>query len=88
MSHVKLNDKECVLVQFYNERKKPVQVGFQAWLEDKENDINDVINKEMLIKWPLNVDIVSAKSMQRKLRNHKSEEWKFLVVKVIAVGGK
>lgn len=72
---------------FSNEKKKPIQVGFQAWLIDKENAINDIIDKEVLIKWPSNMDIVSAKAMERKLTKHKSEEWKYSVVKVIAAGG-
>lgn len=54
---------------------------------NQENVAND-INKEVLINWPVNVDIVSAKCMERKLSNCKADEWKILLVKILAVGGK
>lgn len=88
---LKLNDKECLLndkecLEICNERKKPVQVGFQAWLQNKENIAND-LNKEVIIKWPINTDILCAKSMERKL-NCKGLQWRSLVVKILAIGGK
>lgn len=83
---IKLSDHECVLVQFINERRKPVQVGFQAWLKNKENiDFNNIVDKEVVIQWPLQTEIRCAKTMQRILKNH--DRWEDLVVKVRAIGG-
>ncbi|XP_071652555.1 uncharacterized protein [Temnothorax longispinosus] len=85
MSGIKLNDRECVLVQFINERKTPVQVGFQAWLKDKENmDFANIVDTEVIIRWPVKIEIRCAKTMTRVLQNH--DRWKDLVVKVRAVG--
>lgn len=82
-----LSDKECILVEFCNEKKKPVQVGFQAWLQDKENVANN-INKQVIIKWPVNVNVVCARAMERKLAKCNRLEWKSLVVTILAIGGK
>lgn len=83
--NLKLDDSQCLLVQFLNERKKPIQVGFQVWLKDKN------INKEeiVIIHWPIDIDIVCAKSMERKLKNRKvdQDKWQDLPVKIIFFGG-
>lgn len=88
--NLKLNDSQCLLVQFRNERKKPIQVGFQAWLKDKNINKEDIINKEVIIHWPLEIDIVCAKSMERKLKNRKEDQdkWQDLPVKIISFGGR
>lgn len=77
-----------MLVQFRNEQKKSIQVGFQAWLKDK-NINKDEINKEVIIHWSLEIDIECAKSMERKLKNRKKDQdkWQDLPIKIIYFGG-
>ncbi|XP_046392276.1 uncharacterized protein LOC124160467 [Ischnura elegans] len=79
-----LSDRECLLVQFVHERKKPVQVAFQAWVKDRSLDLKKAVESEIVIRWPCEVDVVCAKLMERKLRN--CVNWQDLVVKVRAVG--
>lgn len=63
-----------------------MQVGFQAWLKDKENiDLANIVDTEVIIRWPLEKEIRCAKTMTRVLQNH--DRWEDLVVKVRAVGG-
>ncbi|XP_020299224.1 uncharacterized protein LOC109863378, partial [Pseudomyrmex gracilis] len=81
--NMKLDDKECILVQFKNERKKPVQVAFQAWLKNKDNV---QINNEVIIKWPIDVDVLCAKAMEKKQKTMKADQWQDLVVKILAIG--
>lgn len=87
---LKLQDAKCLFLQFNNERKKPIQIGFQAWLKDEmQSTPETLIKKEVIIHWPLNVDIMSAKGMQKKLKNRMQDQdkWMDLPVKILAVGG-
>lgn len=88
---LKLSDSQCLLVQFRNERKKPIQIGFQAWLKDNKNiNLQEIVDKEMINHWLLEVDIVCAKSMEKKLKNRKvdQDKWQDLPVKIISFGCK
>lgn len=86
---LKLQDTKCMLLQFSNERKKLVQIGFQAWLKDHMNtEEYKLVNTEVVIHWLLVVDIMSAKPMQKKLQSRNNDKWVDLPVKVLAVGGK
>ena len=89
-SKSELSDDKCLVVQFINERKKPVQVGFQAWLKEeiKENaDLNNLINSEVIIQWPKREDIKCARMMEKILKK-KNVVWENLVVKVRSVGSR
>lgn len=88
---VKLQNAKCLLLQFNNEHKKPIQIGFQAWLKyNMDAAKQEILNKEVIIHWPLDVDITSAKRMEKKLRNRihqDKDKWTDLPVKILAVGG-
>lgn len=85
--NLELHDSECLLLQFRNERKKPIQIGFQAWLKDV-NNITDKINKEVIIHWPDEIDIMCAKAMKKKLKSRLEDKWIDIPVKILAIGGK
>ena len=69
----KLNDQDCVLVEFLNERNQPVLYGFSCWLEKKfkPEDIENLIDskKETGIYWPC-MAINTADAMAPKLREN------------------
>lgn len=82
-----LNDAKCCVVQFQNERKKPIQVGFQVWFgEEKENDLEKYINKDISTYWPFDTDINCAKKLERLLKRTKPK-WVLTVVKLLSLGG-
>lgn len=85
-----LSDEKCLVVQFIHERKKPVQVGFQAWLKEeifKENaDLSHLINSEVTIRWPKE-DVKCAKVMNKIIKK-KGIVWEDLVVRIRSVGSK
>ncbi|XP_029168414.1 uncharacterized protein DDB_G0288739-like [Nylanderia fulva] len=83
----KLSDEKCLVVQFINERHKPVQVGFQAWLkkENTESDLSHLLNSEVIIRWPVAEDIKCAKMMEKMIKK-KNITWEDLVVRVRSLG--
>jgi len=85
----KLSDEKCLVVQFINERHKPVQVGFQAWLkkEKTESDLSHLLNSEVIIRWPVGEDIKCARTMEKMIKK-KNITWEDLVVKVRSLGSK
>lgn len=81
---LKVADEEAMLVQFVNTKKKPVQIGFKAWLLEQDKEF---LNQEVKIYWP-KIDVSPARTMLRALKNLKNEDWEILVVKILSVGGK
>lgn len=82
----KLSDDKCLVVEFINERQKPVQVGFQAWLkEEDKSDLHHLLNSEVIIRWPIKEDIKCARMMEKILKK-KDIIWEDLIVRVRSVG--
>ncbi|XP_071580898.1 uncharacterized protein [Temnothorax nylanderi] len=83
----KLSDEKCLVVQFINERQKPVQVGFQAWLKERntKSNLHHLLDSEVIIRWPIKEDIKCARMMEKILKK-KDIIWEDLVVRVRSVG--
>lgn len=79
-----ISDSECVLAQFVREKNVHVQVGFQAWLENRDDLESD---KEVAILWPKNVIPLRAKSMKKLMTVHPKPIFHRRVIKILSHGG-
>jgi hypothetical protein len=73
----KVNDRKCMVVLFVNENKKPIGVGFQAWLqaEDKKKG-RAIVDCTVYVWWPSTVDgkVPDAKKFLKRL-SHQRSDW-------------
>lgn len=87
---VDINDDECILVEFINEKKndKPViSVGFQDWLRHKyKRKLESIIRNKTKaeIYWP-DIEVSTAKKLIPKLKNSR---FTIFPVRVLSRGGK
>ncbi|KAK3916756.1 BEN domain-containing protein 6 [Frankliniella fusca] len=87
-----VEDDACMIVEFQNERKM-IMVGFQAWVEDKEVPLPDpqtLVNCVTEVWWPKNLGVggkvKSAADFCRLKTSNDPSNWSTHPVKVISVG--
>lgn len=84
---------ESMVVQFVNEKGKPIGVGFQAWVPVKAltNGIQALVDTLNVVWWPKQVDgkVPDARKMKKQLEaSFKSKDkWELTPVKILAYGG-
>lgn len=83
MTGVKLSDAKCFIAQFVNEHKKPLQVGFQAWLK---NEADLTSGEKVITYWP-DIDPQCAKKMEQLLKASKPPAFRERVVLIRSYGG-
>lgn len=84
---LKISNDECLLVHFFNNGNS-FQVGYQNWLVEKLDDLDDIIENEktVTIMWPEKTEICEASLLKKNLS--KSTTWKKYPIKILSQGSK